>query len=452
MKISIKILAALCAAILLLAAIPFTASAKTMAEIEAEIERYEKELEKAQQGQATAKEKLKVLQQQSKVLDEKMAAIEAEMAPIQANINKLTEEINACELRIQTLETEIATTNAKKAEQDAKIEETYDVLSKRLRAAYIAGETSELEIFLNATDFSDFLARTELLRQVSKHDTAIVNTLKGQIAELNKLKEELDAKRAETEEKKAQIAKDRAAQQADMAVLQGQKAELEKTQQINENNINEQNKIIATYNQNSSYYQELLAQAEKEKADFSAQLDKEIGNGGSSGNGTVNNGTVNHNFRVSSRGLICPIQEKSVYYSASFASHSTRGTASVDFCAHANRVINGKTYNTSKGAKLYAVASGTVTKSTFASSTYGHYINIDHGNGLSSLYAHMDARYVQVGDKVVQGQVIGILGNTGNCWPRPSASNPVAGSHLHFEMRLNGNRVNPEIYMPSPLV
>lgn len=448
MKISIKIFSVLCAAILLLTAIPFTASAKTMAEIEAEIDRYEKELEKAQQGQIDAKQQLKVLQEQSKILDEKMALIEAEMAPIQENINTLTAQINEFELRIRTLEVEIADTNSKMEVQEKEIAETHEVLKKRLRAAYIAGETSELEIFLNATDFSDFLARTELLRQVSKHDTEIVATLQAQVDELNVIKSDLDAKRTETEEKKAQIAKDRAAQQADMAVLQGQKAELERTQKINEDNINKQNKIIATYNQNSAYYQQLLAQAEREKAEFSNSLDNDIANNGSTGNGTVNNGDVNHNFKVSSRGLIAPIQEKSVYYSADFASHSARGTASVDFCAPANRVINGKTYYTSKGAKIYAVASGKVTKSTFASSTYGHYINIDHGNGLSSLYAHMDARYVSVGDYVVQGQVIGILGNTGNCWPRPSASNPVAGSHLHFEMRLNGNRVNPENYLP----
>ena len=276
MKISIKIFSVLCAAILLLTAIPFTASAKTMAEIEAEIDRYEKELEKAQQGQIDAKQQLKVLQEQSKILDEKMALIEAEMAPIQENIDTLTAQINEFELRIRTLEVEIADTNSKMEVQEKEIAETHEVLKKRLRAAYIAGETSELEIFLNATDFSDFLARTELLRQVSKHDTEIVATLQAQVDELNVIKSDLDAKRTETEEKKAQIAKDRAAQQADMAVLQGQKAELERTQKINEDNINKQNKIIATYNQNSAYYQQLLAQAEREKAEFSNSLDNDI--------------------------------------------------------------------------------------------------------------------------------------------------------------------------------
>ncbi len=452
MKISTKIFSVICALTLLLTTIPFSASAKTIEQIEAEIDKYEQQIADASKGQANAKEKLKALQEQSKAIDQKVQTLEKEMAPIRNKIKELTKQINEFEARIKVLEKEIKETEDKKAEQDKNIEITRELLAKRLRAAYIAGETSELEIFLNATDFSDFLARSELLRQVSKHDNAVVDDLQKQIKELNKIIEDLDAKRAENEEKQAAIISDREVYNKEMKVFQGKMNELEATQARNEKNIKEQNKIIATYNQNSAYYQQLLAQAEKEKAEFSAQLDKDIANEGSSGNGVVDNGNVNHKFKVSSRGIISPIQDKSVYYSATYSEHISRGTASVDMCAPANRVVNGQTYYTSKGAKIYAVASGTVTKSTYSSSSYGHYINIDHGNGLSSLYAHMDARYFNVGDKVVQGQVIGILGNTGNCWPRPTAANPVAGSHLHFEMRLNGNRVNPEIYLPSPLV
>ncbi len=452
MKISTRIFAVICSLAILLTTIPFAAPAKSISDIEKEIEKYEEEIKDASKGQANAQKKLKALQEQSKVIDEKVKALEKEMAPVRQKINELTKQINEFEARIKELEKEIAETMAKKDEQDKKIEGTRELLAKRLRAAYIAGETSELEIFLNATDFSDFLARSELLRQVSKHDNEVVKGLQEQIKELNKIKEDLDAKRAENEEKQAAIISDREVYNKEMKVFQGKMNELDATQARNEKNIREQNKIIATYNQNSAYYQQLLAQAEKEKAEYSAQLDKDIANEGSSGDGVVDNGIVNHKFKVSSRGIISPIQDKSVYYSATYSEHISRGTASVDMCAPANRVVNGQTYYTSKGAKIYAVASGTVTKSTYSSSSYGHYINIDHGNGLSSLYAHMDARYFNVGDKVVQGQVIGILGNTGNCWPRPTAANPVAGSHLHFEMRLNGNRVNPEIYLPSPLV
>ncbi len=452
MKISTRIISVILACVLMISALPFPASAKTLAEIEAEIDKYEQEISNTASGQANAKKKLEQLQEQSRVIDQKIAILEEEMAPLQKKIAELTSQINEFENRIRELQREITNIEREMVEQNEKIDETQELLKKRLRASYMAGETSELEIFLSATDFSDFIERTELLRQVAKHDTSIINSLEEQIEGLNKMVEELSENKAEIDEKKAVVVEDRAEYQAEKAVLDVKMAELESSQRQNEANIKKQNEIIGTYSQDSAYYQQLLAQAEKEKEEYSVWLDKELANNGSSGNGAVDNGDVNHNFRVSSKGLISPIQEPTVYYSATFAQHSSRGTASVDLCGPAYRVINGTTYYTTKGAKFYAVASGTVIKSSYIASSNGHYIVIDHGNGLTSLGCHLDARYVSVGDYVKQGQVIGIVGNTGNCWPRPTAANPVAGSHLHFEMRLNGNRVNPELYLPSPLV
>ncbi len=452
MIISTRILSVLMAVVLIFTAIPFSASAKTLSEIQAEIDKYEQAIANSASGQANAKKKLEQLQEQSRVIDQKIELLEQEMAPIQKKISELTAEINEFEERIKTLEKEITDVTKQMEEQELEIKDTQELLKKRLRATYMAGETSELEIFLSATDFSDFLARSEFLRQVAKHDTDIIKSLEEQIKELNSMLESLNSKCTEVDEKKKLVEADRAEFQAEKAVLDVKMDELKASQAKNEANIKKQNEIIATYSEDSAYYQQLKAQAEQEKADFANRLDQEIANQGSSGNGVIDNGVVNHNFRVSSKGFISPIQESTVYYSATFAQHSSRGTASVDLCGPKTRVINGKEYYTTKGAKFYAVASGTVIKSSYIASSNGHYIVIDHGNGLSTLGCHLDARYVSVGDKVVQGQVIGEVGNTGNCWPRPTEANPVAGSHLHFEVRLNGNRVNPEIYLPSPLV
>ncbi len=452
MKNSTKIFSVLLALVLLFTAIPFSASAKTLADFDAEIEKLEQEIADSYKDKANAKATLKKLQEQSRAIDQKIALIEKEMAPIQMKISELTEKIKEFEKRIKELEKEIDDVTAQMEQQKQDIADTQELLRRRLRATYMAGETSELEIFLSATDFSDFLSRTEFLRQVAKHDTNVIKDLENQIADLNRMLEELDLKRTEIEEKKKSVEADRAEEQAEKAVLDVKMDKVKAEQAKNDANMKKQNAIIGKLDQNSAEYQRLLEEAEREKAEFAAQLDKEINNEGSKGDGTVVNGEINHNFRVSKKGLISPIQEPSVYYSATYSQHSSRGTASVDLCGPANRVINGKTYYTTKGAKFYAVADGVVTKSSYIASSNGHYINIDHGNGLSSLGAHLDARYVSVGDKVKQGQVIGLVGNTGNCWPRPTESNPVAGSHLHFEMRLNGNRINPEIYLPSPLV
>ena len=82
-------------------------------------------------------------------------------------------------------------------------------------------------------------------------------------------------------------------------------------------------------------------------------------------------------------------------------------------------------------------------------SSYGEYIIIDHEDGTMTLYAHgmPGSRLVSEGQRVSQGQQIMSVGNTGNVRPRPSPSAPTNGTHLHFEIYVNGNQVNPANYI-----
>ncbi|MBR2455401.1 MAG: peptidoglycan DD-metalloendopeptidase family protein [Clostridia bacterium] len=453
MKTSLKILSVLFAFVMLFSSFTFPTSARSLADIEAEIEKNEKELE--QMGNRGDRvDTLEKIAEQRKVLDEQVQAIEDKIAPIQKNIDELNVQIEELESKIATLETEIATIDAQIAEQNVIIDETYELLSKRLRAAYMAGETSELEIFLSATDFQDFLNRTEMIRQISKHDTTIVSDLEEQIDGLNKMVEDLTTKRNDLDKSRQKLEADKAQREAEKAVYEQEKAKKEKAIAQNIAYERKENEIIGKMDQKSAYIQKLMEEARIAKEKESQEIDKDVGNSGSSGSGTVS-GSTGHGFKLSSKGTICPIQESGVKYSANFASHSARGTASVDLVSYKNRYVSNSfgsgTYWTTWGANLYAMADGVVVKSTYVSSTYGHYVSIDHGNGLNTTYAHMSSRSVTVGQTVKQGQIIGKVGNTGNCWPRPNSSNPAAGAHLHLEVRVNGNRVNPEPYIPIPV-
>ncbi len=92
------------------------------------------------------------------------------------------------------------------------------------------------------------------------------------------------------------------------------------------------------------------------------------------------------------------------------------------------------------GTPIHAAASGTVlfTQSEASSGGYGNYTCIDHGNGLSTCYAHQESFAVSQGQQVSQGQVIGYTDCTGYCF----------GPHLHFEVRINGQVQNPLDYLP----
>jgi murein DD-endopeptidase MepM/ murein hydrolase activator NlpD len=88
------------------------------------------------------------------------------------------------------------------------------------------------------------------------------------------------------------------------------------------------------------------------------------------------------------------------------------------------------------GTPIHAAASGTVVLAGWVGG-YGNYTCIDHGGGLATCYAHQSAFAVSVGSQVSQGQVIGDVGSTGHSF----------GAHLHFEVRINGNPVDPLGYL-----
>ena len=99
----------------------------------------------------------------------------------------------------------------------------------------------------------------------------------------------------------------------------------------------------------------------------------------------------------------------------------------------------GVDYTIPEGSRVFATADGTVREVAQRNSTSGQTVVIDHGNGNSTLYAHMSSRAVSEGQMVTQGQTIGYVGNTGNS----------KGNHLHLEVRVNGQRVDPEGCFPG---
>lgn len=452
MKISTKIFSVLIATVMLITAIPFSASAQTVSDYQDKIDYWEEYIAKNEAGEESIQELLDALDEQNSAISSKIAAKEKEIYPLRVKINELNEQISSLQKRISELGDEITTIEVKTEEQNKAIDDTYELLKDRMRADYMAGETSELELFLNSENFEEFMVRSELLRQVAKHDNKVVEDLKAQIEELNAMLEDLKAKRSELETSKAEVELDKKEVESEKAVLDNQLAVLQQDEHKLETNINKQNNILEKYQDNQAYGERQKAKAEKEFQEWQKQVEIDASNSGSTGDGYVSSGG-NHNFKRSSKGYISPLQDKSVYYSATYAQHSSRGSSSVDFCAPANRVFtNGKSYYTTNGAKIYAVASGTVVTS-YEQTAGGNVIIIDHGNGMRTLYAHCRVRYVSAGQQVNQGDVIALVGNTGTAVsPRPTSVNPVAGSHLHFQMLLNGSPVNPEYYLPSPLV
>jgi murein DD-endopeptidase MepM/ murein hydrolase activator NlpD len=91
------------------------------------------------------------------------------------------------------------------------------------------------------------------------------------------------------------------------------------------------------------------------------------------------------------------------------------------------------------GTPIYATADGTVTTAEWNSGGYGRLVKIDHGRGIETRYGHLSVMSVRPGERVTRGQVIGRMGSTGRS----------TGSHLHYEVRIDGRAVNPIPFMKS---
>jgi murein DD-endopeptidase MepM/ murein hydrolase activator NlpD len=144
--------------------------------------------------------------------------------------------------------------------------------------------------------------------------------------------------------------------------------------------------------------------------------------GGSSGSGSTSQQSVN-NGAASAAGFSWPTGVRTI--SSYFSSGHPLGI-DIDLYSQPN-------------GPIAAVAAGTVT---FAGGntccSYGLYVTVDHGNGLTTLYAHMSKLNVTTGQKVSKGSVLGAGGRTGYA----------TGNHLHFEVRKDGKVVNPLSYLP----
>lgn len=130
---------------------------------------------------------------------------------------------------------------------------------------------------------------------------------------------------------------------------------------------------------------------------------------------------TNASSSTSSAGFICPLPKGSFVVSAYWG--DGRNHKAIDLAAD-------------KGTSIFAAASGTVVEAGYDKS-YGYYVTVSHGNGIKTKYAHASFLCVKSGDTVAQGQMIAGVGSTGYS----------TGNHLHFEVIVNGTRVNPQPYI-----
>ena len=366
-------------------------AAKTAAELE-------EEQRKAAQI-AALEQKKKEQQEKLKDLEKQIAEARAKKEDVMVT-KKLLDQRNQLLLeQIDDTQNQIDDAAAQIARYELLEQEQYELFCQQVRSEEERGSLSYLSVLFKATSMADLLNRMEFVNEVAEYNKTL-------IAAMKETRENIKAEKTEMEAKEAQLGE----QQGE---LQGK--------------LDETTKLMNEYAADQKALERMHAAEEKAADEIDAQIARLI---------------ADSDVVPGSEGFIWPVSTSKMISSpigsrvapGGFGSTNHKG---VDIC------------NVGYTSSVYATKSGRVllTNSSGWGGGYGNYVVIDHGGGLTTLYAHMSVVKVSPGDTVSQGTVIGVTGNTG-------AS---TGPHLHYEVRtttiVNGKSVtvyqNPLNYLPG---
>lgn len=386
------------------------------------------------------------LNNQSSSIDSKISETEDEISEVSSNLSSAMKDVQSLIAQISTYEQSISDLNSKIEETEKQItekeeeieksgkdiEEKQELLDKRLVAMYESGNTSYIELLLSSADLTDFISKYYLISELATYDSELIESIRDRKIQLEKDKVEIENSKSGLETSKLELVEKKDA-------LASAKSEKDKK--------------VANLNSEEKQLKDELEELEKEKKAIQSELARIAREeaAAAAASGKPNNSAVTS---PSSAGYIFPVAgctranvSKMIY--PSYAGH-TGIDVNVNVAGKAVIAVKAGTVVISTARTGSIPNYGTDGKYVGSYSSYGEYVVINHHDGTMTLYAHMrpGSRTVKVGDKVNQGQVIGIVGNTGNVSPRPTASKPLNGTHLHFEVRVNGNPVSPIPYLP----
>lgn len=378
------------------------------------------------------KKKLSGLKGEASELAEKADELDAQIAKNRSETESVIDQKAAIDQKILLTTQEIANINEqisqynqlianKQADLESaevKEEELNALYRERLRAMEENGDVSYWSILFGASSFTDLLSRVDMISDIAESDLLMIEKMKEVAVSITQAREELEQSRLELEESREQLtaleeelASDRIKADELITELMTKADELVATSQEYdemEDALREQIMQVQTE------YEEALA--DEEAARRARQAREEAASG-------------KKPAASSSRGFYYPLPAGTSYVSCAYGYryHPIYGYYKMHY---------GVDLAANSGTPIYAMKSGTVTLATY-SSVNGNYVTINHGDGFSSLYAHMTHYIVSNGQWVEQGQTIGYVGSTG--WS--------TGPHLHFEVFYGGSNVNPMDYV-----
>lgn len=356
----------------------------------AELSNLQEEQTQVQANQDMATSQLQAVQEE---LTENLQQIQE----LNSNITQYETEINNYNTQIVTLQDDIAKTE----EEIKKAEENYNsqkgLLDDRLITMYEAGNTEYLDVVLSSKTITEFLSNYYLLSVLTESNMSFLDTIEKQ-------KQIIEDEQKKLEEQKKQIATAKEEKEKASIILQNTKV----MKDTYTSQLSDQEKLIQS---EIDAYQAQLNQLEAEIQAI-----------------TADSIILNPNYVGGE--MLWPVP--------GYTKLSSTFKMRVHPITGVYKLHSGIDIPAPTGTNFLAANDGVVVKAGY-NTAYGNMVMVDHGGGVSTLYAHGDTIMVTLGQTVKRGDIILQIGQTGYA----------TGPHAHFEVRINGTPVDPLPYVTN---
>jgi murein DD-endopeptidase MepM/ murein hydrolase activator NlpD len=375
-----------------------------------------------------AKEKKEEAQKQIDAAREKVAALSGEASQLSSDLQYLEDLSAEQKEQYLVIAGELAAAlEAKQAALDLYLQSQEDVSNKkqqyaeRVSVMFEYQNKSTLEILLESDSLAGFFTNMELITLIAESDQQIIDELKAAMDDA-----ELKSQYAKQEAADMQTLADQ--KQAELDELEGQIGETSAALARTQSALSDWEQKQLSLEDEAKRLDEEIRRMQDEQDEKRRQEEQE--------RQKQNPSDPQPPQPQPSGQLTWPYPgDYTIYSPFGMRYHPVYGT----YTMHSGVDLGGSYGNpiVAAGGGTVIIASAPVPGQNTGGSGYGNYIVIDHGNGMSTLYGHCRDLYVSVGDSVSAGQEIAACGSTGTS----------TGAHVHFEVRVNGERVDPAPYI-----
>jgi murein DD-endopeptidase MepM/ murein hydrolase activator NlpD len=349
------------------------------------------------------KQKEHLLQHSVDGFTTQIRALEARVGDVSLKLSTLDADLQLHERRLTALNKLFALQTERYRYLQQQYRQAVAVLQHRIVALYEQGRTTSLEVVLGASNLQSAIDEVQYLQQLSRNDRRIANAVRKS--------------RTQTKLARKQTSKLRSTVRGEARVIQARTAQVRTVRDElvgarNDVSAQRQTKLVALDKLNATQ------RAEAEEIDSLQAASAAIAARIRAAQSRTSGGPTQ---TPSNAGLIWPVS----------------GPITSPFGWRWGRMHQGIDIGVPYGTPIHAAAAGTVLYCGWEEG-YGNFVVIDHGGNLATAYGHQSSIAVTCGEHVDQGQTIGYVGCTGHC----------TGPHLHFEVRVDGNPVDPLGYLP----